>query len=234
MILLTSALLCLTSAQGAVINGSFENGLSDWNTLGNTWAVTSAQGYLPTSGNSHAIASTDQGAVSAAQYIALAGAVLPESILVQTHAHYRAPIAGSLIYQTFTVAETGRLEFDANSFFDGGLGAALGGVFLLDSQGNRHSGFSVGNPNIDATAASATPYPLEWGWHRGALNIFAPGEYTVVAGILSFDNGSGSTSVSAIAVDNMRFVAGVPEPSSALAIVPLFAIGALLLKRRHS
>lgn len=209
---LAAILLCSSPrADAEFINGSFEGGLTGWETAGIVGVVTSSVGSGPTDGSSQVLLETSDAFANSADVFELEEVFLglPAGALDAISSGRLAE--GSAIKQSFQANAGEVLSFDWNFLTDE--------FTVLDPPPepdfNDFAFVRIVSlaPLADTLAPdfalSPTAFAAETGFRTFAFTIPSTGTYTLSIGVMNV--GDGGTN-SGLLVDNVRLTA-VPEPS---------------------
>ncbi len=209
-------------AQAAVLNNSFEDGLNNWITTGQTTVEDSNFNVTPTQGNYQAVLQTLQDTTGV-------NATNLENFLGLTTGTLLNVTEGSAIKQSITVNNGDILTFDWNFLTDNEPDQTYNdfAFFTLNnsliSLANTESNLLPNSPNSFSYLAKETGYqPYSYTFTSG-------GTYTLGFGVVDVDlTGGGDTAVnSALLIDNVKLTNSsttVPEPSAIFGLLTLFGL----------
>jgi hypothetical protein len=233
--LLGAASLAVSNpAEAAILNGDFENGLTNWTTAGDVDLQTTggnSQALLTTS----AISDVDNLNVSGndPNYVGFDGG-LEESLglsfggLDPDANNFIAAIEGSAIQQTFAAQAGDSLTLDWNFLTDDTQDYA----FIALAKSNQLSTLSYNNlttlSNSDGLIASNSGFASETGVRQYSYTFASAGTYTLSLGVVDVTDVASS---SGLLVDNVKLTPKktdgqkVPEPNLIAGLVLLGAFG---------
>lgn len=217
-----STVFVAAPSQAAVINGSFENGLTDWTKIGTAGSVSAFGDAIPTDGSKQAGLTTYSAGVSTAaleSFVGLSAGSL-NSLGNGTVA------GGTAIQQTFTATAGDVVSFDWNF------------LTFEDTPNTNYNDFAFVSFSgltelVDTNSAfydTSTIFREQTGYQTTSFAVATTGTYTLSLGVVSVGDGRAP---SALLVDNVR-TESVPEPASMLGILAFGALGGRkLLKRKQ-
>ena len=225
-------LLLVDRVDGSIINGSFENGMAGWASVGPNSAVPDGtiNGYNATSGSEYAFLNTGIGAQSVAtQDIVLGSIGIGPGYIAS---NFPNAMEGSLLFQIFTLdLNCNTLNFDWNFLTNETPPSQAWNDFafahLFDSGMSLTN--SVSLDTFSAFPGSGGPeFSHSTGWQSVSFTGLTGGNTdTLVFGV--FD--AGDTVVdSALLIDNVHCV---PEPGS-VTMLGLAGLAFLRMRRRPS
>lgn len=215
-----------TSAQAAIVNGSFEtNDFTGWTTIGDASTKTSAYGSTPTAGTYQALLLATPQANTAVpadleSFLGLTTGSLDNGQTSQ----------GSAIEQTFTGLAGQVLTFNWNFLTSDATPA--------NPNFNDFSFVTIGSLSklADTTStfvASKTSFSKETGYKTFSYTIPTTGSYTLGIGVANLGDTFGNAG---ILVDNVTLASTpVPEPNAAWGILAfgVFGFGSMLKRQHH-
>ncbi|WP_414581710.1 hypothetical protein [Scytonema sp. PCC 10023] len=244
-----------TTAEAAIINGNFENGLENWQTLGESRVETSAFGSGSVEGNFQAFLSTAfnevvgvdgngreirGGNAAPATYItgitqnSLEG-FLGVSQFFGDNSLAEA-IEGSAIKQTFTANAGQNLSFSWNFLTNESVGNNANQdfndfAFATLSNNSQNLFFRLADTSTTFLASgSNTSFFEETGFKTFSYTLPTDGEYTLGIGVVDVGE---RTVISGLLIDGVGAQA-IPETSSTVSFLLVGAVGAVsVLKRRR-
>ncbi len=207
------------SSQAAIINGSFEDGFTGWETIGNNKIRTENFGSGPTDGNKQSLSLTSGDAVGQRKLESFLGL---ESRSLDWLGNGNAT-EGSAIKQTFTASAGDVISFDYNfltnedtpsSYYNDFAFVTLTGVGELADTNS-------------STVTSLTSFDEETGFATFTQTIEVSGTYTLGIGVVD----SGDKKVkSGILVDNVK---QVPEPLTIFSSFIVLGFGAVCVRQNN-
>ncbi|MCU0536452.1 MAG: hypothetical protein MUD14_21400 [Hydrococcus sp. Prado102] len=229
-----ASLAVSTPAEAAILNGDFENSLTNWTTVGDVNVQT-------TGGNSQALLTTaatsdgDNLNVSGKEpnYVGFDGGLeeylgLSLGSLDPDANNFIAAIEGSAIQQTFTAQAGDSLTLDWNFLTDDTQDYA----FIALAKSNQLSTLSYNNlttlSNSNGLIASNNGFQSETGVRQYSYTFASAGTYILSLGVVDVTDVASS---SGLLVDNVKLTPKntdgqkVPEPNFILGLVLLGAFG---------
>ncbi|MBW4446855.1 MAG: hypothetical protein KME38_08250 [Spirirestis rafaelensis WJT71-NPBG6] len=242
-----------TTAQAAIINGGFENGFDNWQTLGDYRLETSAFGSRTVEGNAQAFLSTafkevlgvdrngneiEGGNAAPATFISGVAENSLEGFFGVSQFFGNDSLAeaieGSAIKQSFTGRAGQTLSFAWNFLTDESVGTNANPdfndfAFATLSNNSQNSFFRLADTTTNFLAnGSQTNFFEETGFKTFSYTLPTDGEYTLGLGVVDVGE---PTVISGLLVDKVQ---AVPETSSTVGLLFLGTVGAVsVLKRRQ-
>ncbi|MEB3180625.1 MAG: hypothetical protein VKL59_16590 [Nostocaceae cyanobacterium] len=230
-----------TAADAAMMNGSFENGFTNWQTLGET-SISSGQAFLSTAFEE--VISVDSrgneirgGNAAPFSFISgigeqssLEGFLGLSSFLGDDN--FTDAIEGSAIRQTFNGRAGQTLSFDWNFFTNEMVG---------DNADPNFNDFAFATLNFNSqnlffrladttsqffTGNSSADFDETTGFQKFSFTLPFDGEYTLGLGVVDVGE---STIISGLVVDNVQ---AVPEASTTIGLLFLGSLGAVSVLKR--
>ncbi len=247
-ILTISSLIMSPSAQAAILNPGFENGLANWTATGDVSLDTGILGSGPLFGNSQALLTTasleqDDFPSSAGEFNFSGNSAVSTGFPPELETALGLPpgaldmslqaFEGSAIVQTFTVEEGESISFSWNF-----LTNDSDFPFPFPLEDSRDYAFVVLDGTITTLADtssplsdSSTPFAQETGFQSFTSSPLSAGVHTLGIGIVDIQD---TVATSALVIDALQETSmSTPEPTSKLGLLLLFNLGAgFLLKRR--
>ncbi len=225
-----ASIFCSSPSQAAIINGGFETGnFNGWDTTGNTSTQTSAYGSGPTEGTYDALLSSTDGAARPSDLESFLG--LASGSLNSVNGQIAQ---GSAIQQTFTANAGQRLTFDWNFLTNEATPSDNFNSFSFVTIGSLSKLADTSSTFFPSPASLFLSFYKETGFQSFSYTIPTTGTYTLGIGVANVGdpyNGSG------VLVDNVALSTpsptSVPEPTSALDLLALSAMGIGLVFKRQ-
>ena len=241
-----------TTAQAAIINGGFENGFGNWQTLGDYRLENSAFGTGTVEGNVQAFLSTafkevlgvdrngneiEGGNAAPATYITGVAENSLEGFFGVSQFFGNDSLAeaieGSAIKQTFTGRAGQTLSFAWNFLTNESIGSSANPdfndfAFATLSNNSQNSFFRLADTTTNFLAnGSQTNFFEETGFKTFSYTLPTDGEYTLGFGVVDVGE---PTVISGLLVDKVQ---AVPETSSTVSLLFLGMGAVSVLKRRQ-
>jgi hypothetical protein len=223
-----------------VLNPSFEDGLTDWQTVGTV--ATAGSAYSPTEGSSAVVITSGAASALFADWVGFGLPLLTggTSITDPSHPQYQAPLHGSLITQELIFEGTGFLRFDWNAYSRNAGQATIGGLSLTPLGGGPNTMIGFGEIEDGTSVLQAVDgWTYQRGWSSYFLDVRQAGTYRLTVGILDFGAEVGAN---AVAIDNLRFDpftfptqpdgTAVPDTATTLPLLGIALAGCLAFRRR--
>lgn len=235
-----SSLALTTPSHAAILNGGFEDNLTDWTSIGDVSTQTDDFDATPTQGNSQALLTTASSTFvddstgtfnfsgNEPATVGTAGGLedflgLPLGSLPGSDSFFNFPFEGSALKQTFSAQAGDVLSFDWN--------------FLTnDDPSNQDYAFVVLDnlsklaQTTDNLNSSSTVFSQETGFQTFSHTFTSASEFSLALGVV--DAGDFNNS-SALLVDNVTLTtpAAVPEPGSVVGVLLFGALGIKAVKK---
>lgn len=236
-----------TTAEAIILNGGFENGFTDWDTIGDYRVETSTFGSSPTEGTSQAFLSTASGnefpSGDAVPVSFISGLPSLEGFLglstffgdnsLDSLATAEL-IEGSAIQQSFTALAGQTLSFSWNFLTDESVEQAAIDNFTYPDfndfafatiQSNSDSEIFRLADTISTFSDSSTPFFNETGVQTFSYTIPTTGNYTLGIGVVDVGE---RTRISGLLVDQ---AAVVPETTPIMGLLFLGSLGISVIRR---
>ena len=246
------SLIFASSSSAAVLNGSFESGITGWTPTGDVSIKTSAYGSGPTDGNAIALLTTasllepdgnlncsgsDQPVSANCLETIFLGLSL-NSLNAPNDPFFGVAREGSGIKQTFTVQAGDRLTLDWNFLTADPSSDNQDYAFIVLSEMSNLSNLSYNNlPKLNndiGLITSNTLFGNETGFKTFSHTFTQSGTYLLEIGVV--DVGDFEVS-SGVLVDNIQLTntdKKIPEPSSILGLLALGIWGTISVLTRKS
>jgi hypothetical protein len=244
------ASLLPTTAKAAIINGSFENGLDDWQTIGD-YRVDSAQGnsqaFLSTAFNE--VISVDSngqeirgGNASPVTFITGVAENSLEGFLGVSQffgdSSLTNSIEGSAVKQTFAANAGETVSFSWNFLTNEAVGDNANSnfndfAFVTLSDNSQNLFFRLADTTTEFLASSNPSFFEETGFQTFSYTLPTGGEYTLGIGVVDVGE---PTVISGLLIDDVQASPqAIPETNSAVSLLLLAAMGGVyILKRRQN
>ena len=246
------SLIFANPSSAAVLNGSFESGITGWTATGDVSIQTSAYGSTPTDGNAIALLTTasllePDGNLNCSGSNQPVSANCLETVFLglslnslndPNNPFFGVAREGSGIKQTFTVQAGDRLTLDWNFLTADPSADNQDYAFIVLSELSNLSNLSYDNlPKLNNTAGLITSNTLfgnETGFKPFSYTFTESGTYTLGIGVV--DVGDFEVS-SGVLVDNINLTnrdEKIPEPSSLFGLLALGISGTISALTRKS
>ncbi len=217
-----SAVFVAAPSQAAVMNGSFESGLTGWTKIGTAGSISAFGDAIPTDGSHQAGLTTYSSGVSTDSlegFLGLSAGSLNSLGNGQV-------TGGTAIQQTFTATAGDVISLDWNFLTIEDTRNANFNDFAFVS----FSGLTELADTNSAFYDTSTIFRSQTGYQTTSFTVATTGTYTLSLGVVNVGDGRVP---SALLVDNVR-TESVPEPASMLGILAFGALGGRkLLKRKQ-
>lgn len=251
---LLASLALPATAKAAVVNGGFENGFANWQTIGD-YRVETANGMTQVEGNSQAFLSTAFDEILDAAGVIRGGNAAPATFISGVTensleeflgvsqffgANFLADaIEGSAIKQTFTATAGQTLSFAWNFLTNESIGDNAEPDFndfafatLTSNSDNLY--FRLADTTAQSFTTSSNPnFFEETGYQTFSYTIPTDGEYTLGLGVVDVGE---PTVISGLLVDRVQTLSAtrsVPEKSSAVGVLIFGTVGAVSVFKRQ-
>lgn len=227
---LVACLIFATSGNAGLINGSFEQGLTNWTGIGPNSSVPNGDvnGFDATDGNFYASLNTGQGAQSVTVLdVVISSVGLPSNYI---SSNFLNASEGGILLQTFFLDPSrDTLSFDWNFLTNRTTPSPGNNDFAFALLFNQTTGSSVATSYVDTFSTGFSnggpDFTRETGWANISFGGLTGGhEYSIVFGVVNRGN---TSATSGLLIDNVR---AIPEPGS---IISVALVGLALASRRN-
>jgi hypothetical protein len=248
-----ASLVAPIAAEAAIVNGSFENGFENWETIGDFSVETSDFGTKPGEGNFQAFLSTafdevidiDEngkeirgGNAAPVAFISGVAENSLEGFLGISEFFGEDDLAegveGSAIKQTFSAKGGDTLSFSWNFLTDEYVGYESEPefndfAFATLSNGSENLFFRLTDTSSEFLPGSETVFFEETGYKTFSYKIPTSGEYTLGLGVVDVGD---ETIISGLLVDNVQTAKAIPEASSTIGLLFFGTVGVVSVLKR--